>query len=364
MVRFDAYTATMKGPKPDDLMQILFDQVGTAAGFSKTRGFHTFGERLAIKDGSGHEFGAIQWGGRQEDRLMFEVKGEHSQKAAEALRARFEHRVTRVDACADFDAPGAFEALLAPSIEVKKERRIMGGKAGDWDDFPEKGRTLYLGSQSSPVRMRLYEKGLQPEYAHLNRPNWARIEVQVRPAKEAKETFSSLSRWRWGAARWTRDIAAKVLEQHIDPHPAGTTYRLTDVRRRSAGCASSTASTSPAWRKTWAAGAVWASPFRKSSRSRQRAVRAPAKGAPPCGEMAGAHSASVHFFLIVLVAAFFSASAFSGALAFSCALSWDTSPACAPFLSFDPAPPSALPPQPVARCFAELVPQSFPPSGP
>ena len=229
MVRFDAYTATMKGPKPDDLMQILFDQVGTAAGFSKTRGFHTFGERLAIKDGSGHEFGAIQWGGRQEDRLMFEVKGEHSQKAAEALRARFEHRVTRVDACADFDAPGAFEALLAPSIEVKKERRIMGGKAGDWDDFPEKGRTLYLGSQSSPVRMRLYEKGLQPEYAHLNRPNWARIEVQVRPAKEAKEAFASLSPLEvWGAARWTRDIAAKVLEQHIDPHPAGTTYRLTD----------------------------------------------------------------------------------------------------------------------------------------
>ena len=66
---------------------------------------------------------------------MFEVKGEHSQKAAEALRARFEHRVTRVDSCADFDAPGAFEALLGPSIEVKKDRRIMGGKAGDWDDF-------------------------------------------------------------------------------------------------------------------------------------------------------------------------------------------------------------------------------------
>ena len=43
--------------------------------------------------------------------------------------------MTRVDACADFDAPGAFEALLGPSIEVKKERRIMGGKAGDWDDF-------------------------------------------------------------------------------------------------------------------------------------------------------------------------------------------------------------------------------------
>ena len=38
----------------------------------------------------------------------------------------------------------------------------MGGKAGDWDDFPEKGRTLYLGSQSSPVRMRLYERACSP----------------------------------------------------------------------------------------------------------------------------------------------------------------------------------------------------------
>ena len=32
----------------------------------------------------------------------------------------------------------------------------------------------------------------------------------------------------WGASRWTRDIAGKVLEQHVDPHPAGSTYRLTD----------------------------------------------------------------------------------------------------------------------------------------
>ena len=112
MVRFDAYSATLEGPKPDDLMQILFDQVGIGAGFTKSKGFHTFGERLAIKGMDGHEFGAVQWGGRQGSRLMFEVKGEHTPKAAEALRARFPHRVTRVDACADFDAPGAFERVL------------------------------------------------------------------------------------------------------------------------------------------------------------------------------------------------------------------------------------------------------------
>lgn len=229
MVRFDAYTATMRGPKPDDLMQILFDQVGIGASFSKTKGFHTFGERLAIKGTDGHEFGAVQWGGRQGSRLMFEVKGERTPGASEALRARFEHRVTRVDACADFDAPGAFERVLGPCIEVKQARRIMGGKAGDWDDFPEKGRTLYLGSKASPTRMRLYEKGLQPEYIHLNRPDWVRIEAQVRPAKDAKTAFSSLSPLEvWGASSWTREIAAAVLESHVDPHPAGTVYRLTD----------------------------------------------------------------------------------------------------------------------------------------
>lgn len=228
MVRFDAYTATLTGPKPDDLMQILFDQVGLGATFYETKGFHTFGKRLAIKDSGGHEVGAVQYGGRQGDRLMFEVKGEPSGRAVEALRARFEHRVTRVDSCADFDAPGAFKRLLGACTTVKKAHGIMGGKAGDWDDFPEKGRTLYLGSTSSPVRARLYEKGLQPEYAHLDKPNWVRLEAQVRPkAKEAGQEFSKLSAIEvWGAGRWTRDIAAKVLQEHVEPHPAGSVYRL------------------------------------------------------------------------------------------------------------------------------------------
>ena len=160
----------------------------------------------------------------------------------------------------------------------------MGGKAGDWDDFPEKGRTLYLGSQSSPVRMRLYEKGLQPEYAHLNRPNWARIEVQVRPAKEAKETFSSLSPMEVGRCQVDADIAAKVLEQHIDPHPAGTTYRLTDRETALRWMCKQYGQHLTSLAQDLGGWGCGASPFRKSSRSRQRAVRAPAKGPRPAGK--------------------------------------------------------------------------------
>lgn len=233
MIQFDAYTATMTGPKPQDLIQLLLDQSGMeGVKLHQGKGFHTFGERISIKDHSGSEFGSIQWGGRQGDRVMFEVKGEHTPGAVKALRSDFPHRVTRVDSCADFDAPGAFERLLGPCIEVKKSHRLKGSKAGDWEDFPDDGRTMYVGSTASAVRLRLYEKGKQPEYRHLKRENWARIEVQARPAKEAKTAYSALSPIEvWGASGWTRELAGKILEQHVDPHPAGTTYRLTERDR-------------------------------------------------------------------------------------------------------------------------------------
>lgn len=230
MVRFDAYTATTLAAKPDDLMQLLLD-VGGLGGMeliTKSKGHHTFGERLAIRDGCG-EWAAIQHGGRQGDRVMLEVKGERTPEAVEALRARFEHRCTRVDACADFDAPRAFEKLHRACRAVKKAHGIYGEKYGDWEDHPEKGRTFYLGAKSSPTRMRLYEKGLQPQHAFLERPNWARLELQVRPVKDAKEMFSSVTPMEvWGSSRWSRAVAASVLMEHVDPHPAGTVYRETE----------------------------------------------------------------------------------------------------------------------------------------
>lgn len=233
-VRFDAYSATSQDAKACDFVQVLADAAGGIAGGGiekviQGKGFHTFGERLAFRDNTGSEWGSVMWGGRQGDRVMIEVKGERTPKAVEALRSRFDHRCTRVDSCADFDAPRVFEQLYRACRQVKKAHRIIGGKAGDWDDHPELGRTLYLGARSSPTRMRLYEKGKQREYAHLSRPNWSRIEAQVRPAKDAKEAFAKLSPEEvWGASRWTRDLAALVLKMHVDPHPAGTTYRLSE----------------------------------------------------------------------------------------------------------------------------------------
>lgn len=230
MVRFDAYTATTTAAKPDDLMQLLTDVGGDVSveKLTKGKGFHTFGERISVADGCG-EWASIMWGGAQGERVMLEVKGERTPEAVKALRERFSHRCTRVDSCADFDAPRAFERLYRACRAVKKAHGILGGKVGDWEDFPEKGRTLYLGSRQSPTRMRLYEKGKQPEYLFLERPNWTRIEVQVRPVKNAKYEFTHLDPMEvWGASKWSREIAAAVLAEHVDPHPAGTVYKRTD----------------------------------------------------------------------------------------------------------------------------------------
>lgn len=230
MVRFDGYSATTQAANHYQLIDLFGEGFTPEQG----RGFHSFGHRASVRDPVGVEVGAVMWGGVHGDRTMIEVKGENSPRVVEALRARFPHRATRLDSCADFDAVGAFERIYGACLHVKtKSARLKGEKRGDWDDHPEDGRTFYLGSQKSPVRTRLYDKGRQPEYRHLGRPDWCRLEVQVRPQKEAKTEFAALSALDvWGASPWTRELAASVLAEHLDPHPPGTVWRKTPLEQR------------------------------------------------------------------------------------------------------------------------------------
>ena len=229
MVRFDAYTATGHDIDVSTVLGWLFAH-GGGETLHQGRGFHTFKERIWVNDATGDQVGAVQFGGaRQGDRVMVEIKGEPTPHVVEALRGAYEHRCTRADVCADFDAPGAYTRVLAHAVEVKQRHKLYGERRGDWEDHPEKGRTQYLGAASSPIKARLYEKGLQPEYEHLGLENWVRLELQVRPQKDSKSEYSRLSPIEvWGASKWTRELAAAVLLEHVDAHPAGTVYKLTD----------------------------------------------------------------------------------------------------------------------------------------
>lgn len=230
MVRFDAYTATTTEVGYGRL-EALFPAGLTV---KEGRGFHQFGHRLSFKDHTGAEVGSVQWGGQHADacRSMIEVKGEHTPEVVERLRSLCEHRVTRMDSCADFDAPGAFKRLLGACMRVKRRHRIRGRREGDWQDFPELGRTQYLGSTTSATQLRLYEKGRQPEYVHLGRPDWVRAEVQVRPLLHAKREYSTVSPLgAWGASAWSEELGKEILADHIDPHRADSTWRHSDRDR-------------------------------------------------------------------------------------------------------------------------------------
>lgn len=229
LTRFDAYTATTRAAKAHDLIPILLregDKVREA------RGHHGFLNRASFVGFDGSEAGSVSWGGTHGDLVMLEAKGERTPSCVDLLRERYEHACTRVDSCHDVDEPGAFERLLVPCIQVKKDFKLKGSKAGDWEDFPEDGRTLYIGANSSPVKLRLYEKGHQPEYRHLGRSDWVRIELQVRPAKDSKVAYSTADSLAvWGASKWTRELAGLVLAAELSPLPPGTTYKLSDQER-------------------------------------------------------------------------------------------------------------------------------------
>lgn len=225
MVRFDAYTATTQAAKPADVLPFLLTYAGDSVHMGK--GYHTFAESVWVNDESGDRVASVSFGGQQGDRIMIEVKGARTPDVVERLRSDFEHRCTRVDSCFDLEAPGAFERLLEPVLKAKADHKLWGEKRGDWE-MPELGRTQYLGAPSSAIRARLYEKGKQPEFRHLSRFDLCRLEIQVRPAKEAKDEFSKLSALEvWGASKWTRQLAADVLEQYLDAHPPGTVRKDT-----------------------------------------------------------------------------------------------------------------------------------------
>lgn len=221
MPQFDAYVATMRVDNPGKLVSLAAFQ-GTE--LKQREGyFNGFGNLIALRDEAG-EYAAVSWGGQNEGWARLEVYGAKTPEVVERFREEVpEHRVTRVDSAHDVEKPGAWEELLGICTEVKRKFKLTGEKRGDWDDFPERGRTLYLGSPSSVTTARLYEKGKQPEYLSAGKPHWVRLELEVKPKNEARDVYSKLSATEvWGASRYTRELAARVLHSELAAYPPGT----------------------------------------------------------------------------------------------------------------------------------------------
>lgn len=118
-----------------------------------------------------------------------------------------------MDSALDWNEPGAWQKLSEVARRVGDERNLRMDIAGDWLSG-ERGRTLYLGSRSSSVFARLYEKGKE-QLAKGNDEapaDWVRLELvyrpKGRPAREAASHLSPLDMW--GVALWSRSLLDAV----------------------------------------------------------------------------------------------------------------------------------------------------------
>lgn len=184
--------------------------------------------RMACKilDAKGRETGALMHNGPGEPHGHILITGpasEHWFKAVKNLDPAC--RVTRRDEAWDFPGPGAYERLMTVMLDAKTRHKVKSQPFGD-ADFPDDGRTLYLG-WGSPCKVRLYERHKHPDHRHTVKGHVTRLEIEVRP--QGIRAQAAARDWEpgdaWGARAWTRELGQLVLGISAVPvriQPPGT----------------------------------------------------------------------------------------------------------------------------------------------
>lgn len=204
--RFDWYQGTVETAS-DDLIDLATSMLGderpvpaTARnGYARGWEIRKEGARAAvIYEGGIHDYPHIA------------ASGEDAPPLASFLRASTRnHRVSRADVCVDTDTPGAFKNLYSALRSISRDAGLTATLMHNPDDS-QAGATYYVGSKTSEVRARLYEKGKQMPDAE--RPHWVRFEVQARPQRERKSWTAVAGEWDvLGSAQWSRRFAAETL---------------------------------------------------------------------------------------------------------------------------------------------------------
>jgi hypothetical protein len=134
--------------------------------------------------------------------------GAAAQDLANVIRVRFPaHRVSRLDSCEDYHHPDAYDYLRRVALKIAKQQRVQCREIVKPLPESDDGRTLYLGSQSSAVSMRIYEKGKQLGVEG----DWVRAELQVRPQKDVKTIVAMLDSTEvWGLSKWSHSMAEQL----------------------------------------------------------------------------------------------------------------------------------------------------------
>jgi hypothetical protein len=230
--RFDYYAASLDVP-PGVIADAILEKVPGASSVRLGRGKNGYKSSMSVTDGGDDVMATILYGGYNLMPHAF-ASGKDAPMFARVMRDHWgdAHRVTRVDSCCD-----VYEDFhkAHPALQQMARARGLRGRSILPDD-PQDGSSYYIGSPSSRVQVRIYEKGLEMRAKGHDVPDEylgaLRFEVQLRPTKEGRVTASAMTPDEvWGATPWTRDIAVKHLGYDPGRNPARFKLHTTFERR-------------------------------------------------------------------------------------------------------------------------------------
>lgn len=220
-MRFDWYQATIP-ENPVVLVDTIKARLGDGGDVEEGRGRHNYHQSFTVRDRAGDRVATVLCGGPN-GHPNVAASGDATERFVRLVRDFWPvHRVTRFDAAEDFVQEGSYDRLEAVCRAVGRDRKVKG-RAIVPDDISD-GRTYYLGSPSSDVRVRLYDKTAEtrrslPAERHSEVPeSWTRLEAQIRPRTPEWKGYAAQcsAEEAWSFSGWTRDLGERALGLNLN----------------------------------------------------------------------------------------------------------------------------------------------------
>ena len=248
MSHFDWYSGSYRGDHHLVASAVCSDLGAFLAG-PITKGRHGFASAARLQDDRGLSC-TVQWGGDlHRDLVHVAFSGWRSGEGAQLLRDVVpEHRVSRVDVAEDVCGPGAYRQLQRLSSRVARAHGLKRSRIVP--DNPMSGGTVYVGSRTSPVFVRIYEKGKQVlgevgagaltvdaqqlgvDLKGHPIETWARCEIEVKPKAHARSDLAHLPAERfWGCSEWTASLYKNLSGSDVERINVGSVWQADDLSR-------------------------------------------------------------------------------------------------------------------------------------
>lgn len=168
------------------------------------KGLQGWRQSVRTFDADGYALGAVYFGGREDVHVVSTSGAAHQARSAVVGidNARTSRVDTRVDTLRSFeDLQEVCESVAGMKARITYMESHQGGEST--------GRTLYVGSPTSAVRVRVYEKWLESPGQYVEGTN--RVEVQLRPPSRAKEMVTGWTPAEtFCASQLTRRLASEL----------------------------------------------------------------------------------------------------------------------------------------------------------